>query len=61
MFDRVLNTPMLRFFTLLKSMQKQPPRGVLSNRCSENMQQIYRRLTVSKCDYNKVAKQLAEV
>ena len=23
--------------------QKQPPRGVLSERCSENMQQIYRR------------------
>ena len=24
-------------------MQKQPPRGVLSKKCSENMQQIYRK------------------
>ena len=33
--------------------QKQPPRGVLKKRCSENMQQIYR-TPMSKCDFNKV-------
>ena len=33
-------------------MQKQPPRGVLKKRCSENMQQIYRRTTMPKCDFN---------
>ena len=38
--------------------QKQPPRGVPRKRCSENMQQIYRRTPMPKCDFNKVAKQL---
>ena len=38
--------------------QKNPPRGVPSKRCSENMQQIYRRTSMLKCDFNKVAKQL---
>ena len=33
-------------------------RGVLRKRCSENMQQIYRRTPISKCDFNKVAKRL---
>ena len=35
--------------------QKQPPIGVLRKRCSENMQQIYRRTPMPKCDFNKVA------
>ena len=38
--------------------QKQPSRGVLRKRCSENMQQMYRRTPMPKCDFNKVAKQL---
>ena len=29
-------------------------------RCSENMQQIYRRTPMPKCDFNKVAKQFSE-
>ena len=37
-------------------MEKHPPRSVLRKRCSENMQQIYRR--TPKCDFNKVALQL---
>ena len=37
--------------------EKQPFRGVLRKRCSENMQQIYR-TPIPKCDFNKVAKQL---
>ena len=37
---------------------KQPPRGVLRKRYSENMQQIYRRTPMPKCDFNKVALQL---
>ena len=36
--------------------QKQPHRGVLKKRCSENMQQIYRRTPMPKCDFNEVAK-----
>ena len=39
-------------------LQKQPPRGVPMKMCSENIQQIYRRTPMPKCDFNKVAKQL---
>ena len=38
--------------------QKQPSRGVLRKRYSENMQQTYRRTTMLKCDFNKVEKHL---
>ena len=38
--------------------QKQPPRRVLGKRFSENMQQIYRRTPMQKCDFNKGALQL---
>ena len=30
-------------------LQKQPSRGVQSKRCSENIQQIYRRTPMAKC------------
>ena len=36
--------------------QKQPSRAVLRKKCSENIQQIYRR--APKCDFNKPAKQV---
>ena len=39
------------------SMQKQPSRGVLRKKCSENMQQLYKRTPMPKCDFNKVVKQ----
>ena len=32
--------------------QKQPSRGVPRKKCSENMQQIYRRAPMPKCDFN---------
>ena len=38
--------------------EKQPPRSVPRKRCSENMQQSYRRTPMPKCNFNKVAKQL---
>ena len=38
--------------------QKQQPRDVFRKRRSENMQPIYRRTPIPKCDFNKVAKQL---
>ena len=38
--------------------QKQQSRSVLRKRCSGNMQQIYRRGIMPKCDFIKVAKQL---
>ena len=34
---------------------KQLSRGVLRKRCSENVQQIYRRTPMPKCDFNKAA------
>ena len=41
--------------------QKCPSRGVLRKRCSENMQQIYRRTPMPKCDFNKVASNFNEI
>ena len=41
-----------------KHEQKQPIKGVLRKSCSENMQQIYRRTLMPKCDFNKVWNQL---
>ena len=38
--------------------QRQPSRGDLRKMCSENMQQMYRKTPMSKCDFNKVAKRL---
>ena len=37
--------------------QKQPSRGILEKSSSENMQKIYRRTPMSKCDCNNVVKQ----
>ena len=35
--------------------QKQPSRSVLRKRCTKNMQQIYTRAPMPKCDFDKVA------
>ena len=45
-------------FDLLLCIRKQPSRGVLRRKCSEDMQQNYRRTPMSKYDFNKVALQL---
>ena len=42
---------------LTEAIQKKPSRGVLRKRCSENIQQIYRRIPIPKSDFNKIAKQ----
>ena len=42
----------------MRQFPKQPPRGVPRKRCSENMQQVYKRASMPKCDFNKVALQL---
>ena len=39
-------------------LQKQLRRGVLIKRCSENLQQIYRKTPISKCDFNKIGKKV---
>ena len=42
----------------INDIQSQPPRGVLNKSSSENMQQIYRRTPMPKCEFNKITKQL---
>ena len=41
-----------------KSSEAATHRCFKEKRCSENMQQIYSRTLMPKCDFNKVAKQL---
>ena len=48
----------LKFNPQYWCLQKQPFREVLTSRCSENMQQIYRRTPMTKCDFNKVPLQI---
>ena len=38
--------------------RKSHPEVLRRKRCSKKRQQIYRRITMSKCDFNKVTKQL---
>ena len=38
--------------------EKQPPKRVLTKKCSENTQQIYRGTPMPKCDFNKITLQL---
>ena len=45
-------------FKFKNSQQKQLPREVSRKRCSKNMQQIYKKTPMLKCEINKVAKQL---
>ena len=44
----------------LSNTQKQPSRGVLRKRCSENGLQIYRRTPMPRFDFNKVALQKSQ-
>ena len=44
--------------SLNKNYQEQQSRGVLGRRCSENMLQTYRKTPITKCDFNKITKQL---
>ena len=43
---------------IFSMIQKQPSKGAPRKRCSENMQQIYKRTPKLKYDFNKVAKHL---
>ena len=58
MLELMKNTLIAATNSLQKHLQKQPLRCVLQKRCSENIQQIYRRTPMPKCDFNKVAKHL---
>ena len=52
--DVVLNYQRQRNF-VTSLIQKQRSRGVLRKRCSENIQQLYGRTPMPKCDFNKVS------
>ena len=52
------NIRILIFLFVIFIYQNQASRGVLLKRCSENMQQIYKKTPMPKCDFNKVAWQL---
>ena len=56
--DSSLIFKLVKGVTIVSEVQKQPPIGVFKKRCSENMQQIYRRTPIPKCDFNKVSEQL---
>ena len=49
-FEALHNLIHLNDFCDTNTIQKQPSRGVLAKRCSENMQQIYRRTPMLNCD-----------
>ena len=46
---------------LSSGFEKQPSRGVAGKRCSENMPQIYRRASMPKGDFNKVASNFIKI
>ena len=50
----IILIPVIKLFEV----KKQPSRGILRKRCSDNMQQTYRRTSMPKCDFHKVARQL---
>ena len=62
---KVSSLPLLKITTksthilpLKKKTMRQPSIGVLRKRCTENMQQIYRRTLMLKCYFNRFAKEL---
>ena len=55
MYDLFFHQLIFLFAGIGSKIQKQPPRGVLKKRCSENMQQICRSTAMPKCDFNKFA------
>ena len=57
----VSTMPLLFSADVVKEYQKHPSRGVLRKRYFENMQQIYRRTPMPKCDFTKVALNLIEI
>ena len=45
----------ISYKTLARDNQKQPSRGALKKRCSENTQQMYSKTPMPKCDFNSFA------
>ena len=47
--------------SFLAAIKEQPSRGVSRKMCPKNMQHIYRRTPMSKCDFNKVVNNFIEI
>ena len=61
-FQRFLSNMHSRNMSVLSiQCKKHPFRGVLIKRCSENMQQIYKRTPIPKCDSNFIEITLRDV
>ena len=58
--NRYFRSPNLSF-KLAATIRSNLPEVFLGKRCCKNMQQIYRRTPMPKCDFNKVAKQLRNI
>ena len=57
--QKILKQPSTKFLENNGSKdQKQPFRGILGKRYSENMKQIYKRPPMQKCVFNKIGNQL---
>ena len=54
----LLNLLLLMIWLWNQNSQKQSFRGVLTKRCSENKQQVYRKTPMPKWDFNKVTLQM---
>ena len=52
---KISNVPTFKRVALFHDIQKQPSRGVLKERCSENMQQIHRRTPKLFCIFIEIA------
>ena len=52
-FSQHLAQQIFKYSSEIKAVQKQPSRGVLRERCSENTQQVYRIIPMPKCDFNR--------
>ena len=55
-WDPIFSFIKISIVVKVTNIQKQPSRGVLRKRCSENTQEIYRRTPMLKCDFNRVVK-----
>ena len=55
-WDAIIGPSCQHIGNTVNTKQKQPSRGVLKKRFSGNIQQIYWRAPMLKCDFNKVAK-----
>ena len=60
-YDRCSASECYRKFVTVDEIQKKPSRGVHRKRCPENMQQIFRRTPMPRCNFNKLLCNFIEI